>query len=171
MSNGMSVVRNWLACSVVVAILGLTRPGIAAAEAVDAGALAAAKEAMEAFQTADYVRWASYYADDAVIEDVGSGKEGRRLEGKKAILDWFKIVADSWADATYKPLRVVAEGRTVMWEWRWEGTQTKDFVDAKGSGRKVDFRGVTIWDVEGGKIKHEVTIYNYSTLLHQLGKD
>ena len=108
---------------------------------------------------------------DAVIEDVGSGREGRRVEGKKAILDWFKIVADSWSDATYKPLRVVAEGRTVMWEWRWEGTQTADFVDAKGAGRRVNFRGVTIWDLEDGKIKHEVTLYNYSTLLHQLGKD
>jgi len=146
-------------------------PGAVHASSVDAQALAAAKAAMDAFQKADYVHWASFYADDAIIEDVGSGNEGRRVEGKKAILEWFKIVADSWADSTYKPLRVVAEGRTVMWEWRWEGTQTADFVDAKGAGRKVNFRGVTIWDMEDGKVKHEVTIYNYSTLLHQLRRE
>lgn len=146
-------------------------PASVRASSVDAQALAAAKAAMDAFQKADYVHWASFYADDAIIEDVGSGNEGRRVEGKKAILEWFKVVADSWADSTYKPLRIVAEGRTVMWEWRWEGTQTADFVDARGAGRKVNFRGVTIWDMEDGKVKHEVTIYNYSTLLRQLGKE
>lgn len=154
----------------LVALVVLTVPGATHASSVDAEALAAAKTAMDAFQKADYVHWASFYADDAIIEDVGSGNDGRRVEGKKAILEWFKIVADSWADSTYQPLRVVAEGRTVMWEWRWEGTQTADFVDAKGTGRKVSFRGVTIWDMEDGKVKHEVTIYNYATLLHQLGK-
>ena len=163
--------RKFFALAALAAVIGVTDPEISSAATMDSNAVEAANAAIEAFQTADHVRWASYYADDAVIEDVGSGKEGRHLEGKEAILAWFKVVADSWADSTYKPLRVVAQGNTVMWEWRWEGTQTKDFVDAIGTGRKVSFRGVTIWDIVDGKIKHEVTIYNYSTLLHQLGKD
>ncbi len=171
MSNRATTAHIVLALATVAAFIGLAVPNTTRAAAIDDRSLAAAKAAMDAFQQADYVHWASFYADDAVIEDVGSGKEGRRVEGKKAILDWFKIVADSWADSTYKPLRVVAEGHTVMWEWRWEGSQTADFVDAKSSGRRVSFRGVTIWDLEDGKIKHEVTIYNYSTLLHQIGKD
>ena len=171
MSSRATTARIVLALATLAAFIGLAVPNTTRAAAIDGRSLAAAKAAMDAFQKADYVHWASFYADDAVIEDVGSGREGRRVEGKKAILDWFKIVADSWSDATYKPLRVVAESRTVMWEWRWEGTQTADFVDAKGAGRRVNFRGVTIWDLEDGKIKHEVTLYNYSTLLHQLGKD
>jgi steroid delta-isomerase-like uncharacterized protein len=171
MSMTVRGVRRIPALAAFAAFMVFTVPGAARASSVDAEALAAAKAAMDAFQKADYVHWASFYADDAIIEDVGSGNEGRRVEGKKAILEWFKVVADSWADSTYKPLRIVAEGRTVMWEWRWEGTQTADFVDARGTGRTVNFRGVTIWDMENGKVKHEVTIYNYSTLLHQLSKE
>lgn len=137
--------------------------------ATENSAVAVVKEAINAFQVADYVNWANYYADDAVIDDLGSGTKPIQLRGKQEILAWFKTVADSWADSTYKPLRIIAQGNSVLWEWQWEGTQTQDFVDAFGSGGKVNFRGNTIWDIEDGKIKKEVTLYNYSTLLDQLG--
>lgn len=159
--------RRNLVLLILVVLFGVGANANVAAGA-EPDAVAIAKELIVAFQKPDYVKWATYYADDAVIEDLGSGKEGIQLKGKKEILAWLKICAESWSDATYKPLRIIAQGNSVLWEWQWEGTQTKEFVDALGAGRKVKFRGVTIWDFENGKIKREVTVFNYSTLLHQL---
>ncbi len=77
MSSRATTARIVLALATLAAFIGLAVPSTTHAAAIDGRSLAAAKAAMDAFQKADYVHWASFYADDAVIEDVGSGKADR----------------------------------------------------------------------------------------------
>ena len=99
---------------VLAGILGASAPGDAE------NALAVTKQAWEVeFQKLKPEKWVDFYADDAVIEDLGAGDAGKKVHGRAEILAWFKQVAASWPDSTYHPVRILQQGNSTVIEWHW----------------------------------------------------
>ena len=76
---------------------------------------------------------------------------------------------DAMPDLTMKVERVVAEGDTVAVLWSGRGTNTGSFGGLPPTGRKVEGRGITLWRMEGGRIKEEWSEFDQAELLKQLG--
>ena len=114
---------------------------------------------MEAWSAHDADRVAAYFTDDAVYEDVALGEVHR---GKAAI--------KTFADGTFAELSgyaieqkslVVGDGSVAV-EWVMTGTY-------RPTGTKFSVRGVSLMDLQGGKIRRNSDFWNMAVFLRQVG--
>ena len=63
----------------------------------------------------------------------------------------------------------VAEGRKVVTRWRARGTHRGDFAGVAPTGREIDMQGITIEQIEDGKITEVWVARDDLGLLRQLG--
>lgn len=129
---------------------------------------ALARQAWARLQAFEMETLTSFYAEDAVIEDLGYGRTGRKIEGREQILTWLKEVRENWPGSKFPILGLVAEGDSVVVTWRWTGTPKGEAQESGLVPRPVDFRGITIWEFRNGKIQRELSVYNYCTVIEQL---
>ena len=97
----------------------------------------------EAFNRHDANALAQVLTDDTVFEDTSPPPDGRRIEGKAAVLDhwraWFARNADAVFDA--EDVIVCDDRAVVCWIYR-----------KARSGQPWHLRGVDIFTVRGGKV-------------------
>ena len=144
--------------------------GPAAAQEATPGAFPPILEAWAAaWSSGDPGQLVALYTPDALYEEVAEGGIVARgpdeiraaLAGGPfaAFPDDLRIellagfVTDGWAAA----------------EWRQTSTHTGDLPDFPATGRTVDFRGATIFELEGGKIRRDSEYFDFYTVLSQLG--
>lgn len=94
--------------------------------------------------------------------------------GVKAVdLDsWKAIVAENhraFSDFTVTVLSQVAEGDLVATRWRFEATQSGDYLGHKPSGKRAIWTGVQIDRVEDGKIVESWVDWDKYRLFQMLG--
>ena len=111
----------------------------------------------EAWSTHDLERIAGYFTEDAVYEDVALGEVHR---GKSAI--------KKFAESTFAALPgfaiqqrslVVGDGSATM-EWIMTGTD-------RATERRFSVRGVSIMELEGGKIRRNSDYWNMADFQRQ----
>jgi len=119
----------------------------------------------EAWNRRDPAALAAGYAEDAVV----SSPMFPRAEGRAAIelsyASLFRVFPD-WDLAGEEPC--ISDNR-VMRVCKVRATQKGDFMGIPGTGKRVEFECVLIYDVEDGLIKRERRIYDFTGLLIQLG--
>jgi ketosteroid isomerase-like protein len=97
----------------------------------------------EAFNRHDVDAVAALLTDDTVFEDTSPTPDGRRIKGKKAVVefwrDWFARNADAHFDA--EEIIVSGNRATVLWVYR-----------KVRSGQPWHLRGVDVFTVRDGKI-------------------
>ncbi len=140
----------------IVVVMSLTYNGKAASD----------KKVIEKFFAAwnsnDADKAAAYFSEDAVYEDVAAGqiKRGRAevrewVEGAVVAVENFKleIVSSSFH-----------KGHGVV-EWVWSGTD-KGLLK---TGKKFSVRGVSVYEIRGGKISRYKEFYDFATVMRQVG--
>lgn len=119
----------------------------------------------EAWERRDSAALAAGYADDAVV----SSPMFPRTEGRTAIelsfVALFRIFPD-WNITFEEPC---VSGNRAMQPCKVRATQGGDFMGIPGSGRRVEFECVLIFDIEDGLITRERRIYDFTGMLIQLG--
>ena len=119
----------------------------------------------EAWKRRDPAALAEGYAADAVV----SSPMFPRAEGRTAIelsfASLFRIFPD-W-DVTFEEPCVT--GARAMQACKVRATHRGDFMGLPGSGRRIEFDCVLIFDLEDGLIKRERRIYDFTGMLIQLG--
>jgi len=97
----------------------------------------------DAFNRHDADALAEYLTDDTVFEDTSPAPDGRRIEGKAAVVEhwraWFARNADSRFDA--EDVIVCGDRAVVCWVYR-----------KVRSGQAWHLRGVDVFTVRGGKV-------------------
>jgi ketosteroid isomerase-like protein len=97
----------------------------------------------EAFNRHDANVLAKMLTEDTVFEDTSPAPNGRRLEGKAAVVDWWREWFMRNAHARFEVEEMIVSGNraTVLWVYR----KIRD-------GQPWHLRGVDIFTVRDGKI-------------------
>jgi steroid delta-isomerase-like uncharacterized protein len=115
-----------------------------------------------AWNSRDADKVAACFTEDAVYEDVAAGQINRgRTEIRKWAAGAFADIADFKIEVTG---RSVNNGRGMV-EWLWSGTDKGLFK----TGKVFSVRGVSIIEVQRGKISNYKEYYDFSTVMRQLG--
>jgi steroid delta-isomerase-like uncharacterized protein len=119
----------------------------------------------DAWRRRDPVTLAAAYAEDAVV----SSPMFPRAEGRAAIqlsfTALFRVFPD-W-DITFEEPCVT--GSRAMQPCKVRATHRGDFMGIPGSGRRVEFECVLIYDFQDGLIRRERRIYDFTGMLIQVG--
>ncbi len=97
----------------------------------------------DAFNRHDADALANFLTDDTVFEDTSPAPDGRRVEGKSAVVEfwrgWFARNADAHFDA--EEVIVGGDRATVLWVYR-----------KMRNGQPWHLRGVDVFKVRNGKV-------------------
>jgi steroid delta-isomerase-like uncharacterized protein len=133
-------------------------------------AAAVANEFIEAFNDADWERFAAACSKDVVYEEKGSN---RTVRGLDAVLEAAKGWRAAFPDVRGKIYNCTAEGTTAALEITWMGTHNGPLELPTGTlpatGKTVEFDGVQIFVVEGGKVTQSRHYLDLLTMLSQVG--
>lgn len=124
-----------------------------------------AREWLGAFSSRDIDRLLTYYTDDALLEDV-TIVESRGIapaRGHRMIREFLVPMFEEMPDLAFEFVSASRTGDRMVVEWTMTGTRYGDF---SGS---FSIRGVSLIEVEGGKIASEREYYDAYLLLSQLG--
>jgi len=133
-------------------------------------AAAVANEFIEAFNDADWERFSATCAADVVYEEKGSN---RTVKGRDAVLEAAKGWKTAFPDIRGKIFNSTAQGTTAALEITWMATHNGPLELPTGTlpatGKAVEFDGVQIFMVEGGKVIHMRHYLDLMTMLTQVG--
>ena len=95
------------------------------------------------------------------------------LQGRDQILGFFGVFWDAFPNGRLETSRLLAEGSTVAAEGRFTGTHTgvmrTPAGDVPATGRDVDLRWMSSYEVRGDELASEHLYFDQAALLGQLG--
>jgi steroid delta-isomerase-like uncharacterized protein len=106
---------------------------------------------------------ATLYAPDFVNH--GQTRDADLATDQAAARGWREAAPD----IELAPELTVAEGDLIAVLWRARGTNTGAGNGLPATGRHVDARGVTLWRIDGGRIREEWSEFGMLDLLQQAG--
>jgi ketosteroid isomerase-like protein len=97
----------------------------------------------EAFNRHDADALADSLTDDTVFEDTSPQPDGRRIEGKSAVVEFWRAWFVRNADARFESEEIIVSGNraTVLWVYR-----------KSRNGQPWHLRGVDVFTVRDGKV-------------------
>jgi steroid delta-isomerase-like uncharacterized protein len=133
-------------------------------------AAAVANEFIEAFNEADWERFSATCSADVIYVEKGSN---RTVKGRDGVLEAAKGWKTAFPDIRGKIFQSTAEGTTAALEITWIATHNGPLELPSGTlpatGKAVEFDGVQIFVVEGGKVTHMRHYLDLLTMLTQVG--
>jgi len=125
------------------------------------------KGMMEALETQDFEKAASFFTTDLVYEDLPSGHVWR---GVKEYLEVAKAIRHSFPDRTWEMKSSFSDGKYIATESVWSGTFThSDDPEKPATGKYVSGQCVSITELRDGKICRNRDYYDNFTFMQQLG--
>ena len=106
------------------------------------------------------------YAPDYVLHDPSSPEDVHGVEGAR---EFYETVFNAFPDPQVIIEDQVAEGDTVVSRWTMRATHQGELMDIPPSGKRVEFTGVTVSRIEGGKIVEDWDIYTALGMMQQIG--
>jgi steroid delta-isomerase-like uncharacterized protein len=88
------------------------------------------------------------------------------LDGCKTLVTAYRTV---FPDIHFAIEQQIAGGDAVVSHWRCSGTQRGELMGVAATGRRMEVDGISILRLEGGKIRHQTTIWDALGLMQQLG--
>jgi steroid delta-isomerase-like uncharacterized protein len=110
------------------------------------------------FEVAEQI-YAKDFVNHGVSRDVGLKEDQDAARGWKAAFPDLRMTVQM----------VVAEGDLVAVLWRGEGTNTGEGNGLPATGKRLSGRGITIWRIQGGRIREEWSEFDQLRIMTQLG--
>ena len=143
----------------------------------DSSAFEVVSKYVTALAAQDTETMKSFHADEFMVDwvygDVFENPPSSAEESNKFFPAWFA----GFDERDYEVKRTIAAEEVVVTEWVFTGTHTgplgppvfEERLDP--TGRTIQFRGVTIYDVADGLIERETIYLDLATLIVELGMD
>lgn len=126
---------------------------------------------IERFYEELWDRWDLGVADETVSENISfRGSLGSTLEGREAFKDYVRTVRASFPDRRNRVDEVIVSGDRVVTRMTWSGTQRGELLGIEPTGRRVEYVGVAIFRVTGGKIEDGWVVDDTQELWRALGR-
>jgi steroid delta-isomerase-like uncharacterized protein len=119
-----------------------------------------------AWSSHDTEKVLSLFTDDCVYEDVTFGAISRGKEELRTFVDGvFAGIPDLKVDLTTH----FAAGTWAGMEWVMSGTHKGDFPGMPATGKRFSIRGVTILELQAGKIRRNSDYWDAAGVMRQVG--
>ena len=128
-----------------------------------------------AMAAGDHKLMATMHSSDYELDFVQRDAfQGGRLSAEEAHQFWSSWFA-GFSEMDYEVVRTIAGEDVIVTQWIFTGTNDgkisppvfDDLIDP--TGRTICFRGVSIYDIQEGKIQRETTYMDLGTVLVELG--
>ena len=140
---------------------------IAASTLLDSKALV--ERGMKAFNAHDL----EALARDAAPDIVATAPGGVKLTGPQAVKEYNQVFITAFPDARVEAKKTIVQGRTVVVEGVFTGTNTGTFKTPMGdlppTGRRVSGEYIQIFEIDRGLVKRDHLMYDQVDLMTQLG--
>jgi predicted ester cyclase len=113
----------------------------------------------------DPVGLAAGHAPDGVVS---SPMHGTR-RGREAIAGSYAALFGAFPDWQFTSDDLIIDGDRVAQAFSAEATHVGDFMGLAGTNRRFRIQGVRIYDMAGGLIHAERRLYDFTSLLIQIG--
>lgn len=101
----------------------------------------------EAFNRHDAAAVAALLTEDTVFEDTSPAPDGRRVEGKAAVAEFWRIWFARNPDARFETEEMIVNGNRAVVRWTYRKTR---------SGEPWHLRGVDVFKVRDGKVAEKL---------------
>ena len=118
-----------------------------------------------AWNSHDWEKTSLFYTDDCVMEDLPS----RICHGKRELAAYYNDLLIGYPDLNFAAKSCFSSGNQIATEWMMSGTHTGNSPRFKATGKRFSIPGVSILEIQGGKITRETDYWNMYSLLQQLG--
>jgi steroid delta-isomerase-like uncharacterized protein len=121
---------------------------------------------VEAWNAHDVERTVAFYASDYEGQDVAqSGPE----QGPEGIRQSLARYLHAFPDLHFTPEATLGQGDQVALFWTARGTHRGKIMNIPPTGRSIQVRGVSLFTLEGGKIRRAIIIWDVAGLLRAIG--
>jgi ketosteroid isomerase-like protein len=97
----------------------------------------------DAFNRHDADALAAFLTDDTVFEDTSPAPDGRRIEGKAAVVEFWRTLFVRNSDAHFDAEEIIVSGNRAVIPWVYRKIR---------NGQPWHLRGVDIFTVRDGKV-------------------
>lgn len=91
------------------------------------------------------------------------------IHGPEGYKENVRAFHEGFSDVEVTTEELIAEGNTVVNHWTFTATHTGEYVGIEATGSEIQFSGISIIDLEDGKIVEDRAIMDVSGLMQQLG--
>lgn len=130
---------------------------------------------MDALTARDVETMRSCRTEDYVLDWVYGDAFQDRPDTEEESAAFFTAWLEGFGEVDYEVKRTIAGDEVVVTEWVFTGTHTGSLgppvleTPLDPTGRTIQFRGVTIYEVSGGLVRRETVYMDLATLLVELG--
>jgi steroid delta-isomerase-like uncharacterized protein len=118
-----------------------------------------------AWNARDAVALAALHAEDGVVHSPMFGE----LRGRAAIERTYEELFRAFPDWVYEPTDLIIDGDRVAQLFVSEATHSSELMGVEATFRKFRVQGVLIFEWRDGKIAVERRLYDFTSLLLQVG--
>ena len=105
--------------------------------------------------------------NDALAEDYTAEINGNPIPNREVGLGFVKMFRDAFPDLHYTVDQAVLAGNFVTTRWTARGTHRGTFLGRAATDKGVAMLGITLFEVEGGKIRKLWNVWDVAGLLRQ----
>ncbi len=108
------------------------------------------------------------FSEDGTYEEVCSS---RLLKGRDAIVRYINVTLKGIPDSKFEIETIVANEYHATVEWIWTGTNTVGWPDMNipATGKFIKLKGISVMDIENGKIKSNRDYWDWNSFLKGIG--
>ena len=114
----------------------------------------------------DMPRLLSTVTDDVVYEDATLGVVNHGKEELRAFAQGF---FNAFPDLHFTMTSCFVSGKLAATEWIGTGTHKGDMPGMPATNKVASIRGVSVIELQDGKIKHDTDYWDMATMMRQLG--
>jgi len=128
--------------------------------------IVAVMQAMQrAWNVRDPVALAAAHAEDGIVHSPMFGEVRGRADIERSYREMFR----GFADWTYEGQDLIIDGNRAAQLFTATATHTSDLFGVEATQRKFKVQGVLVFELRDGKIQSERRLYDFTSLLLQLG--
>lgn len=119
----------------------------------------------KAWETDDAQGMADLFTEDGVYEDFAFQA---RFQGRDGVATWVKLTAENIPEVRAEILDAFQAGDRVAVRWVFHGTPLR-FAAIEATGKSFAVPAVTVFEMEGDRIRRASDYYNLADLFRQVG--
>jgi len=108
---------------------------------------------------------AASHAEDGVVTSPMFGT----VTGRPAIEASYRELFAIFEDWTFEPEQALVDGDRAAQPFHVQATHTQELFGIAATGRRLDIRGVLLFELADGRIQRERRLYDFTGMLVQIG--
>ena len=107
-----------------------------------------------------------FYSQEYVVEDITAG---RVREGWEGMRQWTRSVFTAFPNLHYTLVNEVEKDGKLVLHWLSKGNHQGPLMKIPATGKNVFIHGMSILQLENGKITHGIVMWDLAGVLRQIG--